>query len=141
VVRSTALALIPKDALDNVRDLAYVGELTKDERNLFVRTYEKIAANGDAATYYQEAIDLMEEELIPHCTTNEPKIFYMKTVGEIYEKLTQLQKAKQHYEKAVEVAKALVVTHPERLNVVLDLAKLLYKLNDKQKAIQTAHDE
>jgi tetratricopeptide (TPR) repeat protein len=82
----------------------------------------------------------MEEELMPQCTTHEPQIFYLKTSGEFYEKLSEPQKAKQHFEKAVEIANTLAVTHPTRLMAILDLAQLVHRQNEKAKAAEILSD-
>lgn len=89
--------------------------------------------------YCYELIDLVDTKLLPAANTAEAKLFYEKLKGDYYRYISEAkegdkkkeiaQKAKECYEKALEIAKADIPPYkPSYLGLILNYSVHLYEI-------------
>lgn len=89
--------------------------------------------------YCYELIDLVDTKLLPAANTAEAKLFYEKLKGDYYRYISEAkegdkkkeiaQKAKECYEKALEIAKADIPSYkPSYLGLILNYSVHLYEI-------------
>jgi 14-3-3 protein epsilon len=101
----------------------------------------------------EEILKIIENDLLPHATTAESKVFYHKMSGDYWRylsefkndeaKTTAANSAKEAYDSAQEVAVStadgLPPTHPIRLGLALNYSVFFYEiLNKPEKACELA---
>lgn len=97
-----------------------------------------------------EVLNLLQKFLIPHATSDESKVFYLKMSGDYYryraeyteegQKESVQGKAEENYEDAMKIAvEKMPPTHPNRLGLALNFSVFYYEiLNAPDKACHLA---
>ena len=97
-----------------------------------------------------EVLDLLQKFLIPHATSDESKVFYLKMSGDYFRYRAEYQeeskkddvqkKAEENYNEAMTAAKEkMPPTHPNRLGLALNFSVFFYEiLNAPDKACHLA---
>jgi len=96
-----------------------------------------------------EVLELLDKYLVPHASTAESKVFYLKMKGDYYRYLAEVaaeerdsivEKSSVAYEAAFDISKSeMAPTHPIRLGLALNFSVFYYEINNApEKACQLA---
>lgn len=97
----------------------------------------------------EQVLELLSSVLIPNCTNEEAKVFYLKMSGDYNRYLAEVfleekygEAAKKDYSDAYKVAgQALLPTHPVRLGLALNFSVCFYEiLKDPESACKMAKE-
>ena len=110
---------------------------------------ERVATELKAVS--SEVLELLQQQLEPHATQAEARLFYAKMIGDYYRYLAEIttgcdqlrrysDASKAAYDRAMAVSRTgLPSTHPIRLGLALSFAVFSYEiLNDHERAVQIA---
>ena len=137
------------------RALTAIEENPKYEKYHEKTKIYKVKIEAELKKICKEAIDSIDKNFLPHASTAEAKLFYLKMKADYYRYSGEActgkdledvaQKAEESYESAKKAADTLAPTDPVRIGLALNYSVFMYDIRKKLKEActmaKTAFDE
>ena len=117
------------------------GSIDKDPMKLECISFFRKKVEDELDTVCTEVLELLDKYLLPHAVSPECKVFFLKMKGDYHRYMAEYKEdgkdkdsvknsAEEAYVAAMEEAKAMKPTHPNRLGLALNYSVFKYEIQN-----------